>query len=196
MWLPKDERRMLREYYPYLRSPGEQRRFVHLSERAYTATQILMERGLVHEITDHAGSCDEHVKYLTSKIMDDKVDMSNLLSSSAGGDGSQEIVLKFTPSGRDLARKYAKGLLRTQLWWAEYRDHWLFLILAYLLGILSVYVKAYIMPSDTLTPEKVPHMSRQAVSSGAVSEESTRAGQDPPMQLRSRNGEERELPSD
>lgn len=169
---------------------------VCLSERAYTATRILIERGLVYEITEHSGSHNEHAEYLCSRIVGDKVDLSNLLSSPAESDAGQEIVLKFTLSGRDLARKYANLFLWSGLWWAEYRRHWVWVILAYVFGLLSACFKPYIMPSHTAIPEKVPHMSRQAADPGAVLEESARVGQDSPMQRQSGKGGEREQPSD
>lgn len=42
-----------------------------------------------------------------------------------------------TLEGTDLARKYSSWLTRTGLWFAEYKHHWLWLVIAYFAGILS-----------------------------------------------------------
>jgi hypothetical protein len=47
------------------------------------------------------------------------------------------IVVSLTIAGYDLGRRYASPWVRTGLWFAEYKDHWIWLILGFVGGIIG-----------------------------------------------------------
>lgn len=71
-----------------------------------------------------------------STWLEQPVNLKNFLSSEENMIG-QTIILKLTLNGVDLANKYDNWFTRTGLWFAEYKDHWLWLILSFLGGILG-----------------------------------------------------------
>ena len=49
-------------------------------------------------------------------------------------------VVKLTIKGYDLGWRYSRWFSRTGLWFAEYRNHWLWLIVSFLGGVLGALV--------------------------------------------------------
>jgi hypothetical protein len=47
------------------------------------------------------------------------------------------VLIGLTVTGYDLGRKYARFLTRSGLWFEEYRNHWLWLIAAFIGGAIS-----------------------------------------------------------
>lgn len=134
MWLPKDERKTLRKYHSYFSNINEAIHFINISERACNATTNLIERGLIHEVR---GEGKEHFKHLSTWIARELVDLANFLSSSKEDEVVQKVILEFTLKGLDLANKYNCWFTRSGLWFAECKDHWLWLILGFIGGILG-----------------------------------------------------------
>jgi len=50
------------------------------------------------------------------------------------------IRIKLTMQGFDLGHKYHNPIIRSGLWFAEYKYHWFWLIVAYFAGILSAII--------------------------------------------------------
>jgi len=48
--------------------------------------------------------------------------------------------LRLTLEGHDLAAKYDNWFSRTGLWFAEYKDHWIWLLTGFLGGIIGALV--------------------------------------------------------
>ena len=47
------------------------------------------------------------------------------------------VLIALTVDGYDLGRKYAGFLTRSGLWFEEYRDHWLWLVIAFFGGVIG-----------------------------------------------------------
>ena len=139
MWLPKDERETLLKYCNHLQNTQGYMRFVSLSERAYISTRNLINRGLVHEITE--GGL-EHAEFLTASMAMDSIDLHNFLTSSEDDIECANITLNLTLEGYDLGSKYNSWWYKTGgMWWAEYKGHWFWtiagIIVSFLLGLLT-----------------------------------------------------------
>ena len=138
MWLLKDERETLLKYCNHLQNTQEYKRFASLSKRAYNSTRNLIVRGLVHEIIE-GGS--EPVEFLTASVAKDSINLHNFLTSSENDTERDNITLRLTLEGYDLASKYNGLWYKTGgMWWAEYKEHWLWtiagIIVSFLLGLL------------------------------------------------------------
>ena len=78
MWLAKDERSTLLKYYNYLQGTQEYTKFIALPERTYNSTHNLINRGLLHEISEHG---PEHVEYLAASMAKDPINLMNFFPS-------------------------------------------------------------------------------------------------------------------
>ena len=137
MWLPKDERKVLRKYRDYIRTIDESIHFTDLSERTYNATRNLIERELLHEIKEGGR---EHSKYVTTCLTEEQVSLKDFLLFSEEDSARYDVVLQFTLKGLDLAGRYDWWFTRTGLWFAEYKDHWFWLIVGFLGGIMGALI--------------------------------------------------------
>jgi len=133
MLLLKDERKTLLKYCNYLQNTEESMIFASLSKRAYVSTRNLIDRGLVDEIVEVG---PEHVEYMTAYMVKDCIDLHNFLASSEDDIECDNITLRLTREGYDLARKYNSWWDRTDMWWAEYKGHWLLGIAGIIRSIL------------------------------------------------------------
>ena len=137
MWLPKDERETLLKYYNYLQDTQEYKRFRSLSARVYIATRNLISRDLVHEIIEGG---PEHVEYLAAFMTQDPIGLQGFLASSENDVEYNDITLRLTLEGYDLASKYDHWFSRTGLWFAEYKDHWIWLLCGFIGGIIEALI--------------------------------------------------------
>lgn len=134
MWLPKDERETLLKYYNCLQDTQEYKRFVSLAERAYTSTRNLIDRGLVHEIIE---SGPERFESLTAFTVMDSINLHNFLASSEDDIECDNITLRLTLEGYDLGRKYSSWWTCSGLWFEEYKNHWIWIIVSFLGGVIG-----------------------------------------------------------
>jgi len=138
MWLQsKDERVTLRKYHYYLHDVNEVVCFTGLSERAYNATHNLIERGLIYEIEANSIKCKDRVEYMSALQYDKEVNLEGFLATSETDEVAEKIMLKFTLKGLDLACKYDNWLIRSGLWFAEYKNHWIWLIVSFFGGVIG-----------------------------------------------------------
>jgi len=77
MWLPKDEREVLRKYYHYLQNTQEYKRFENLSKKVHISTRDLIERGLLHEIKEGG---TEHKEFLAAFAANDPIKLDGFLA--------------------------------------------------------------------------------------------------------------------
>lgn len=137
MWLSKDERKVLFKYYDYLQNTQEYRRFESLSRRVYISTRNLIVRDLVHEIKEGG---TEHVESLTALLAMEPIKLHTFLASSENDIECNGLTLCLTIQGYDLASKYDHWFSRTGLWFAEYKDHWIWLLCAFIGGIIGALI--------------------------------------------------------
>jgi hypothetical protein len=55
-------------------------------------------------------------------------------------DGTGIYTVTMTLEGRDLGRKYNSWFDRSGLWFREYKDHWVWLVVSFLSGVLGTLV--------------------------------------------------------
>ena len=116
MWLPKDEREVLIHYYKELHESGvEGRRQFFLSE---------LERCL-------SGKDKRNRVKIASKMLKQR-DLLDFLN-----DQVDAITVQLSLEGHDLGRKYSKWFDRSGLWFAEYKNHWIWIIISFLGGIIG-----------------------------------------------------------
>ncbi len=149
MWLPKDERRLLAGYYCLIGDIGSERVF-----RSGDLAELLRLRGHKCAIPEYgasdrssSGSDDlETMKREVDKYIDacNRIEKANDLLATRG-------LITFTPhrseihvvvvglsiDGYDLGRRYSNLLDSSGLWFQEYRNHWIWLIVAFFGGALG-----------------------------------------------------------
>jgi hypothetical protein len=52
-------------------------------------------------------------------------------------DQGDALTVQLSLEGYDLGRKYSSCLIRSGLWFAEYKDHWFWLIISFLGGVIG-----------------------------------------------------------
>jgi len=116
MWLPKDEREVLRHYYKELHESGvETRGQIFLSE---------LEKCL-------SGKDKRNRVKIASRMLLQR----NLLAFF--NDQRDAVTVQLTLDGNDLGRKYSSWWTRSGLWFAEYKNHWIWFIVSFLGGIIG-----------------------------------------------------------
>ena len=119
MWLPKDERKVLIHYYKGLHESG-----VGTRGRFFLSE---LEQCLSGEN-----------KRNRVKIASRTLERRNILSFL--NDQGEAMTVQLSLEGNDLGRKYSSWRIRSGLWFAEYKDHWFWLIVGFLGGIVGALV--------------------------------------------------------
>jgi len=114
MWLPKDERKLLRAYFVKIGEPDMQHIFV--------LTDFLPP---FKPTKPHDPAFKKFDKaWNRIRIANNALASRKLIICKEEEDLTDEIGVLLTISGYDLGRKYNFWLTRTGLWFAEYKDHW------------------------------------------------------------------------
>jgi len=138
MWLPKDERKLLTSYFRDLPEASFGKKYTSNSMRVVKANRNLNGRHLINldEYRDTSNvsfpGCAEGD--LTDFLPDPK---------DTGGSYTTSVELtlvELTLRGWDLGRKYNHWFTRTGLWFAEYKQHWIWIIVAFLGGIVGTLI--------------------------------------------------------
>ena len=154
MWLPKDERRLLRGYYRLLREVGRSRGYresdLEKLLESHPKYDEIREYGKGESTAEPEGSFDlERARRAVTKAvaMDQRFHLANghleergMIEIIRHQTEHDVIFVSLMLSGYDLGRKYAKSWDRTGLWFAEYRNHWIWLILGFLGGIIAALI--------------------------------------------------------
>ena len=114
MWLPRDERKVLAHYYKELSS-------VDLRGTFYIRD---LEKLL------HNPDARNRAK-IASRILEQR----NMMAFYHDHDDAVKVQLSL--EGYDLGRKYSSWWTRSGLWFAEYKDHWIWLIVSFLGGLIG-----------------------------------------------------------
>jgi len=137
MWLPKDERRLLAYYFVKIKAPGRTERFnyVELGKRLQSIFVKLLEwlGG------DYAKNFKRFMNYSDRiKIANDALNQRGFIILIPHQHDSGVIIVELNVKGYDLGRKYSWWWTRTGLLFAEYRHHWIVVILSYIAGIITM----------------------------------------------------------
>lgn len=132
MWLQKDERKLLKHYYRKIHKANE--------PKSFELCKLTKELGWLYKLTKKLG----WLKNIDAQ-MDCVWDANNNLKERGLINEEREmadsiLIITLTLKGYDLGRKYNSWFIRTGLWFEEYKNHWLILILGFVAGILGALV--------------------------------------------------------
>jgi hypothetical protein len=151
MWLPKKERTLIRYYYNEISKINdvEMRKIFTLEDLAKTIEKKERPQSQKTLIED----------YSEVEVLNTLLSKRGLLAweeYTTGGDVKLAISLRgdndpnlnkdlkyqiaLTIAGYDLGRKHSFWWSRSGLWFAEYKDHWFWLILSFLGGIIGALI--------------------------------------------------------
>ena len=150
MWLPKNERQLLQGYYVTIGEIGREEEFT--SEKLLyfiksSASPNLPPQGTKEYIEKYKDWLKEWNRVLIAiKLLEER----GLIISSHDPDIfirtyretglNSRLTFSLTLKGYDLGRKYNSWFSRTGLWFAEYKDHWFWLLIGFLGGIIGALI--------------------------------------------------------
>jgi hypothetical protein len=144
MWLPEEERRLLRIYYLAKKDHAHPYK-VQLYKMADlcivfgAAKRLKAAERAVGELLNTRWPPEMMKKLVNRTIVDaanDALEKRGLIELSRH-DIRLDVEVSLTSQGYDLGRKYSWWFTRTGLHFAEYRNHWIMLVLGFLGGILG-----------------------------------------------------------
>ena len=116
MWLPRDERKVLSHYYSELHESGVETRgrvFLSGSEKCLS------------------GKDKRNRVKIASKTLKQR-DLLDFLN-----DQKDAMTVQLSLQGYDLGRKYSSWWIRTGLWFEEYKNHWIWVVVSFLGGVVG-----------------------------------------------------------
>jgi len=134
MWLPEEERELLKAYYN--RSEKTREKF---KLEIYEAMRILGFK----ENKESGRTTDE--KWAMVFNANDNLKERKLIDFEL-----EENIFKInlTLNGLDLGRKYNSPWISSGLWFAEYKNHWFWLIVSFLGGIIGALIVNWLSRVD------------------------------------------------
>jgi len=118
MWLPTNERKVLCYLYSKFGSRG------------LGSAQPL-------ELTEFQKICgDEHSSEVAARVLNER----KLVKLESIDHPGRRIVIGLTVDGYDLGCKYISWWSCSHLWFAAYKDHWVWLIVSFLGGVLGALI--------------------------------------------------------
>ncbi len=158
MWLPKDERKLLLGYYINIGNPNEWKWFVTTDwYPVMTSWGWRRVKRAARKVKDYdARSKTPYENQFNTDMtrintVNRKLELRNLIKVK---DHNEPPVkgISLTIEGYDLGRKYRSRLKRSGLWFAEYKDHWFWLILGFLGGIIGALIVNWLSSLFTKSP--------------------------------------------
>jgi len=150
MWLPKDERKLLSYYYRQINTVETDQRFeIRDLIKALGKKEQSGPPKTKREIILNTYNTLENVNNLLSQrglITWENLNPDSISAAySFDHPTSQELFentkvnlcITLTIKGYDLGRKYDSWLIWTGLWFAEYKHHWIWVIVAFVGGIIA-----------------------------------------------------------
>ena len=159
MWLPKNERNLLAGYYQNVgKAAGEEvyeyEQLIRLLSdpkamiRAYDEPDDGSTGRKAHSLQDMKG---EAAEYIEGALRVEKANAAlherGLIEVTPHQHVWNVCVVKLTVKGYDLGWRYSRWFSRTGLRFAEYRNHWVWLIVSFLGGILGALVVHWLTAS-------------------------------------------------
>ncbi len=150
MWLPKDERLLLRRYFVKIGEVNKQHDF---------SLDDLLGFIKSKESSHHTPSADDpqdvegYKAWLKDRnrviIANKALEKRGLITSPNLELGpSEPITISLTVTGYDLGRKCNSWWSRSGLWFAEYKEHWFWLIVSFLGGIIGALIVNWLSKGD------------------------------------------------
>jgi len=167
MWLPKDERKVLTifclvaekhlktgrsptdttmyelgELAKVFRSPNYKREVDGLvvgshTDKPFANTDELPKEVVDKWIEEYKGFLDD-IAVLNATIA--ALAMRSMIEPSRHRGDSMPIGIMLTIKGYDLGRKYSRRFTSSGLWFAEYKDHWIWILVSFFGGMLGALV--------------------------------------------------------
>ena len=136
MWLPKDERKLLAFYFRDLPEASFGKKYTSNSMRVVKANRNLNGRRLIN--LDGYGDTS-NVSFPRGCA---EGDLADFLPDPKDTGGSYTTFVELTLDGWDLGRKYNHWFTRTGLWWAEYKGHWVWVLLGIIISFVIGWLTA------------------------------------------------------
>jgi hypothetical protein len=151
MWLPKDERRLLQGYFlkigevekekwfeitnwiPVMKSVRVKHAVPNVKEYVSGSAGNNYTGGNLNVANNHQYLTDNHRLDVANKALEQR----ELIKIHKHQSEPNVAAIALTISGYDLGRKYNSCWIRSGLWFAEYKDHWFWLIISFLGGIIG-----------------------------------------------------------
>jgi hypothetical protein len=153
MWLPKDERKLLSYYYRRINKVETSQNFEMKDLIKVFGEYIFKPLKLSSEVVLCRYKLLENINNLLSRrglikwenlnpIAINTLQESPRISEALGWTESTNVNFRITLTieGYDLGRKYNSWWSSSGLWFAEYKDHWFWLILGFLGGIIGALI--------------------------------------------------------
>jgi hypothetical protein len=152
MWLPKDERRLLSYYYRQINKVETNQTFeikdlIKSLKRNQigppkTKREIILE---TYRLLENVNNLLSSRRLITWENLDsDSITAAHTydhpISQKLFENTTVNLRVKLTIEGHDLGRKYSSWWTRSGLWFAEYKDHWFWLIISFLGGIVGALI--------------------------------------------------------
>jgi hypothetical protein len=142
MWLPKDERRLLEGYYVNIGEVSKQHEFPLDDLLGFIKSNA---SGHLPPASDSQQYVEEFKAWLKDRnkviIANKALEKRGLITSpNLELEPSAPITISLSITGYDLGRKYNSWWSRSGLWFAEYKDHWFWLIVGFLGGIIGALI--------------------------------------------------------
>ena len=146
MWLPKDERMLLQGYYATIGEIGKQHEFSSENLLDFIKSSASPKPPLPGNPQYKDWFKEWNKVLIANKTLEERKliiwsrapDLVVYMFKEAGYNPC--LILALTLNGYDLGRKYNSCLIRTGLWFAEYKDHWFWLIISFLGGIVGALI--------------------------------------------------------
>ena len=150
MWLPKDERYLIEGYWRLLRDITTKKGYE--DDRLFPLLSSPKKFNLVNaygekEVFKEKEAKDvEEQKKNTKIFLDNKcrIKIANTLLHARGLidlsyhlNVDNVLFVKLTEKGYDLGRRYASKWSKSGLWFASYKDHWIWIIVSFLGGLIG-----------------------------------------------------------
>ena len=126
MWLPKEERKLLKRYY------NESKNTRETFEIGFPEVMKILG---FNENKASAPATNEmfDIALNANAILKDR----ELIYFEHEQEDLSKFKISLTLKGYDLGRKYISWWTRSGLWFAEYKNHWIWLIVSFLGGIIG-----------------------------------------------------------
>ena len=116
MWLSKDERKVLSHYYRKFHGSG-----------AETRGQIFLS-----ELDEGLSGKDRRIRIKRVSKTLEKRDLLAFLNFQ-----EDAVTVQLSLQGYDLGRKYSSRWTRSGEWFEEYKNHWIWIVVSFLLGVVG-----------------------------------------------------------